>query len=67
MVRPESNFDFVDERFSDLLPLKRVLSVVRQHGERTIVVEKLGPSKDLQQENEDLRRFCTKSSEQRFL
>ena len=63
MVRPESNFDFVEKRFSELLPLKRVLSLIRQHGERTIVVETLGPSKDFQEENEDLRRLCPNFSQ----
>jgi len=63
MVRPESNFDFVDARFPELLPLKRVLSLIRQHGERTVVVEKLALSKDLQEENEDIRGFCTNFSQ----
>src|SRR6266404_7201409 len=63
MVRPQSNFDFVDARFPELLPLKRVLSLIRQHGERTIVVERIGLSKDLQEENEDLRRWCTTFSQ----
>ena len=63
MVRPESNFDFVEARFSELLPLKRVLSLIRQHGERTIVVEKLKPSKDLQEENDDIRCFCANFSQ----
>jgi hypothetical protein len=63
MVRPESNFDFVDSRFPELLTLKRVLSLTRQHGERTIIVERLDPSKDLQEENEDIRRWCKEFSQ----
>ena len=63
MVRPQSNFDFFEARFPELLPLKRVLSLIRQHGERTIVIEKLARSRDLQEENEDIRRSCTNFSQ----
>ena len=55
MERPWSNFDFVEVKFQGLVPLRRILSQVRQHDGKTIVIEKLKQSEELRQENEDIQ------------
>ena len=55
MERPESNFRFVEERFSGLDTLRRILSQVRKHGGKTIVVEELTEAEEIVEEDQDLR------------
>ncbi|HEY5074313.1 MAG TPA: hypothetical protein VII34_06405 [Pyrinomonadaceae bacterium] len=55
MVRPRSNFDLIETRFPNLVTLRRLLSLVRHHQGRTIVLERLSPSRDLIEEDEDVR------------
>ncbi len=55
MVRPESNFDFVDRRFPGLGTLRRILSQVRQHGGKTIVFEELAESEESREEDADIK------------
>src|SRR5437870_1019 len=55
MERPRSNFRFVEERFHGLDTLRRVLSQVRKHGGKTVVLEELGESEEIVEEDEDLR------------
>lgn len=53
--RPFSNFDLVEEQFSGIQPMRRVLSQARMHHARTIVVERgLLTASDLLEEDEDL-------------
>jgi hypothetical protein len=52
--RPFSNFTFIDKTFPGLTPLRRIMSQVRHHGGKTMVVEELEVSDDLRQENEDI-------------
>jgi hypothetical protein len=54
--RPRSNFDFVEGRFPTLDTLRRLLSQVRRHGGRTMVVEENITGEDLLEENADLKR-----------
>ncbi len=54
-IRPSSLFDFVDNRFNGLETLRRLLGQARAHGVQTIIVERLKPSIELTEENEDLR------------
>src|SRR6266542_794296 len=53
---PFSFFNFVETRFSAYQPLRRILSQVRMHAGRTMVVERLDQPQDLREENEDLRK-----------
>lgn len=55
MGRPFSNFDFIDSEFGGESTLPRLMSQVRCHGAQTMVIEKLGPSTELAEENRDLR------------
>jgi hypothetical protein len=57
IVRPHSNFDLIDQRFPELVTLRRLFSLVRHHGGRTLVIERLLASKDLAEENEDTRQI----------
>jgi hypothetical protein len=58
LSRPFSNFAFVDQNFGpfSLLPLRRIMSQVRQHAGVTMVKEtvRLENSRDLREENEDI-------------
>ena len=56
--RPFSNFDFVENRFGDIWPLRRILSQVRMHGGETIVIERLQDAADLAEEDADLQQLC---------
>ena len=55
IARPFSNFDFVERRFQGIVTLRRILSQVRQHDGKTAVIEEIEESRDLQQENEDIK------------
>lgn len=55
MERPQSNFRFVEESFGGLDTLRRILSQVRKHGGKTIVVEELVGAEEIIQEDEDLK------------
>lgn len=55
LERPFSNFDFVESRFGNLWPLRRILSQVRQLGGKTMVFERIDGAEDIREENEDLR------------
>lgn len=57
MMRPRSNFDFIEAQFQDLVTLRRLLSLVRHHKGRTIVVERLSPARELIEEDEDVRQL----------
>jgi hypothetical protein len=58
-ARPFSNFDFVEDRFGGIWPLRRILSQARMHGGGTIVIERLRVAEDLSEENADLRQLCS--------
>ncbi len=55
--RPFSIYQWVRDRFGELDPLRRILSQIRIHGARTMILETLRPgaAKDLREEDEDLR------------
>ncbi len=53
---PFSFFDFVDTRFYHLPSLRRLLSQVRQHGGKTMVIEEIDTAHDLDEENDDIRK-----------
>ena len=57
--RPFSNFEFIDSRFGGKIfpPIRRIMSQVRQHCCKTMVVEELdlNLADDLLEENEDIR------------
>jgi hypothetical protein len=57
MTRPHSNFDFIEARFPELVTLRRLFSLIRQNHGRTIIMERLEPSRDLFEENEDVRQI----------
>jgi len=57
-ARPFSNFDFVESRFGDVWPLRRILSQVRMNDGETIVIERLQDAADLAEENADLQQLC---------
>jgi len=52
--RPFSNFRFIDETFPKLVSLRRIMSQVRQHLGRTMVVELVRKAGDLEEENKDI-------------
>lgn len=52
--RPFSNYSLVENRFKGIRTLRRILSQVRMHGAKTIVVEHLLEATDLQEEDEDI-------------
>ena len=58
IVRPFSNFSFIDKEFDGLWPLRRIFSQIRLLGGRTMVVEELDPDRadDLKLENEDVAK-----------
>jgi len=58
LQRPFSNFQFVEERFEDLWPLRRILSQVRQLGGKTMVLESVDGAQDILEENEDIRSLA---------
>lgn len=66
IARPFSNFEFVEKQFENLAlsPIRRLMSQVRRHEGKTLVLEKIKESKDLQEENEDIlaRRSDFKAS-----
>ena len=55
---PFSNFDFIDSRFLEVGPIRRVFSQVRATNGKTMVVEELDPAEaqDLAEETEDLQK-----------
>src|SRR5438093_1088879 len=54
--RPFSFFNFVETRFKEYQPLRRILSQVRMHDDKTMVIEELDKPADLNEENQDLRK-----------
>ncbi len=54
--RPFSFFNFIETRFRGYQSLRRILSQVRMHNGKTMVIEKLNRPDDLREENEDLRK-----------
>src|SRR5438477_12995302 len=55
--RPFSNFDFIDDRYCGLATLARLMSQARVQGLKTIVIEELKPSRDVNEEDEDLSKL----------
>ena len=55
---PFSNFEFVDRVFNGLASLRRIMSQVRQHGGKTMVLEDVAieDADDLLEENADLKK-----------
>jgi hypothetical protein len=52
-----SSFDFVDRRFSGSDPIRKLFSISRGRGGRTLIIEKVKASGHLAEENEDLARI----------
>jgi hypothetical protein len=52
---PFSLFDFVDNHFKGLSSLRRILSQVRIIGGKTMVIEEIGGTGDIIEENEDIK------------
>lgn len=65
MMRPHSNFDFIDERFPDLITLRRLLSIVRHHNGRSMILERLTASREILEEDADLRKLNSDFSRSR--
>src|ERR1039458_2660526 len=53
--RPFSNFDFIEQAFGDSNTLARLMSQVRFHGVRVMVVEELRLTADLKEESNDIQ------------
>jgi hypothetical protein len=66
ITRPFSNFDFIERNFSGLDTLRRLMSQVRQHDGKTMVIEKINESEDISQENEDIRNIYPDFKESRI-
>jgi hypothetical protein len=69
--RPFSNFGFIETRFGEIFPfpLRRIMSQVRQHDGKTLVIEELDArmADDLREENEDIQiRFPSFSVSKAF-
>jgi hypothetical protein len=56
--RPFSNFHFIDSRFGGCWPLRRILSQVRLLNGKTLILEILNKSKDISEEDEDIKQLC---------
>ncbi|MDA3925852.1 MAG: hypothetical protein PF904_14245 [Kiritimatiellae bacterium] len=54
VIRPFSFFDFVEERFCGISPLRRIFSQARNLKAKTMVVEEIQHSLEIAQENEDI-------------
>jgi hypothetical protein len=54
IIRPFSNFEFIDKYFKGIASLRRIMSQVREHDGKTMVVELLSDAKDIREENEDI-------------
>ncbi len=56
ILRPFSNFDFIDRRFPKIDPLRRIMSQIRRLGGATLLIERLDAdsAEDLREENEDI-------------
>ena len=61
-ARPFSNFDFIEDHFGGIWPLRRILSQVRMNGGETVVIERLQGAADLAEENADLKQLCPRFS-----
>jgi hypothetical protein len=57
MMRPRSNLDFIEARFPDLITLRRLLSLVRHHEGRAMVVERLSAAREISEEDADVRQL----------
>jgi hypothetical protein len=53
--RPFSNFRFIENRFGGISTLRRIMSQIRQHGGKTLVLEQLKETNDLLEENQDIQ------------
>jgi hypothetical protein len=53
--QPFSCFDFIDNEFPNLVPLRRIMSQARLHDANTMIIEKIDSANDLNEENEDIR------------
>jgi len=56
--RPFSNFSFAEEHFQASFPIRRLFSQARSRGCRTLVIEDVEPSGVVQDENEEILRYC---------
>lgn len=54
VFRHFSDYNFCEKRFGGIPPLKRILSQARWHGIKTMIVEKIPLSEELERENHDL-------------
>lgn len=54
VCKPFSNFKFCEKNFKDISTFKRILSQARWNGVKTMVVEKIPLSEELERENQDL-------------
>jgi hypothetical protein len=54
ILRPFSMFEFVENNFCGIDPMRRLMSQVRALSGATMIVEHLGVSSDIAEENEDL-------------
>ena len=62
MERPRSNFRFIEKRFDGLDTLRRILSQVRKHGGKTVVVEELAKAEEIVEEDEDIKKLSPQFS-----
>ena len=58
LARPFSNFAFIEKFFVQSHPLQRIFSQIRANKGQTLVMETLGPSDELKEEDEDLFTVC---------
>jgi len=52
--RPYQLFDFFEETYGDIAPLRRAIVQLRSHGAKTMVIERVSSATELDEENEDL-------------
>ncbi len=58
--QPFSFFDYIDNSFSKLVTLRRLLSQIRHHEGKTLVAEEIEISEDVLYENEDIEKRYSK-------
>ena len=54
VYKPFYNFEFCEKNFRDISTFKQILSQTRWHGVKTMIVEKIPLSRELERENHDL-------------
>lgn len=54
--KPFSNFEYIESNYDGIASLSRIFSQIRQHEGKTMVVELLEESEDINQENEDIKK-----------